>query len=83
MKSEMLSWLREYIKSTPKEVISKEWEEIENMKLGGPNAFEYIEFLHQHYCYHEYLGTVTNQIEIPKNMTPNFSGSFFLHKLAL
>lgn len=30
-KSEMLEWLREYLKTTPKEQIQKEWKEVEDM----------------------------------------------------
>lgn len=84
MKSEMLSWLRNYIKVTPQDQLKKEWGEIENLGFNAPNAFEYISFLNCTYVYpYDSGGFLSNKIKTPENMTPNFSESFFLVNLAL
>lgn len=84
--SNMLGWLKDYLKSTPQEELRKEWEEIEGMGFTGPNAFEYLKALDsiysvqlKEYCPPDKLVCAKDK----KNMTPNFSESFFLCNLAL
>jgi hypothetical protein len=84
MKSEMLSWLQDYIKVTPKEELQKQWSEIENLGFKAPNAYEYLNYLTYAYTYtYDSSGCLLNNIKTPENMTPNFSESFFLVKLAV
>ena len=49
MESEMLNWLKDYLKNTPTDQIKKEWKSIEDLGFKGPIAFEYLDFLHQTY----------------------------------
>lgn len=78
----MLNWLNEYIKTTPLSDIKKEWEEIEEKFPVGVNAFEYLEYSKEAYkiCYKPPIDYGTEKL-IAKNMTSNFSGSFFLLNL--
>ena len=74
----MLNWLEMYIKSTPLSQIKEEWKEIETKFSVGVNAFEYLEYSKEAYkiCYKPPLDYGAEKL-IAKNMTSNFSGSFF------
>lgn len=78
----MLEQLKKYIQDTKPEELKKEWEKIEQLGFTGPKAFEYIEFLNDNYKL--YLPQFCNPkgVNVPENMTPNFSGSFFLLNIA-
>ncbi|MFM6975432.1 MAG: hypothetical protein ACKOW2_01080 [Sphingobacteriaceae bacterium] len=78
----MLDQLKQYFNSTPFAEIKSEWQEIEKQFPSGINASEYL----------EYSATVNNpyyrppiipegELLIAKNLTSNFSGSFFLLNL--
>lgn len=73
MKSEMLEWIKDYFKNTPKAEIQKDWEEADNLNIKGTKAFEYIEFMQN-----TYRLPPGSSLKVPENLTPNFSGSFFL-----
>jgi hypothetical protein len=80
----MLERLKEYLKSTPKEQLKKEWEEIENMGFSSPNAIEYLKTLNTIYSVElkEYgPPQKINCANSTKNMAPIFSESFFLRNL--
>lgn len=78
----MLEQLKKYIRDTKPEDLKKEWEKIEKLGFTGPKAFEYIEFLDDNYKL--LLPGFCNQkkVNVPENMTPNFSGSLFLLNIA-
>lgn len=74
----MLLWLKDYIRNTHKDQIKAEWSKVEAIGFNGPNAFEYLQYLNQiHYPHPREYCTYT-KIIFPKNMTPNFTESFFL-----
>jgi hypothetical protein len=79
----MLEQLKKYILETKPEDIKKEWEKIEQLGFTGPNAFEYIEFLNDNYKLLLPRFCEPKGVKIPENMTPNFSGSFFLLNIAV
>lgn len=82
MKSELLEKLNSYLASTPDAVLEKEWEAIEALKLGGPDVDTFLGFQNQFYYSCEWPHQFAVQIELPQNMTPDFSGSFFLCNIA-
>ncbi|MFL0684031.1 MAG: hypothetical protein ACJLTB_12545 [Algoriphagus aquaeductus] len=69
--------LRHHLKHVDKAKLKQEWAEIEGLKLQGPNAMEYVEFLCRHYSA-EISPCAFEEIEVKSNMTPDFSESFFL-----
>ena len=77
MESEMLMWLESYFQNTPKSQIQEDWKSIKDLKFQGPNAFEYLDFLNQTYCYEPPQGYILNPSKISNCQTPNFSESFF------
>ncbi|MBV7533041.1 hypothetical protein [Chitinophaga sp. sic0106] len=80
MKSEMLARLTEYLDNTSIEQLRKDWEEINCLEINSPNVFEYLDFLDGYSCNLE--GCLSEEIKVPENMVPNFSGSFFLCNIA-
>jgi hypothetical protein len=83
MKSEMLQWLRDYIKETPAQQIQKEWQEIESLGLEGPNAFDYFDFLEYVYCPEPDIQCYNDNIKLSNKKTLMYSGSFFFTKFVL
>ncbi len=78
MKSEMVNWLREYLRDTPAEEVKKDWKEIEELGLRGPNAYDYLEFMSDSYCKVSYPPPrEENEVDLISKMTPEFSESFF------
>jgi glycine cleavage system aminomethyltransferase T len=76
MENSWIEELRHHLKNADKAKLKQEWAEIEALKLQGPNAMEYVEFLCRHYSA-EIGPCAFEEIEVKSNMTPNFSGSFF------
>lgn len=76
MKNSWIEELRDHLKNEDKAKLKQQWAEIEALKLEGPNALEYVEFLCRHYTA-EISPCATDGIEVKSNMTPNFSESFF------
>ena len=73
----MLEQLKKYLKETKRNEIQEDWKKIEQMGFKGPNAFEYIGFLEDKYRLLLPQYCHPKGVKIPKNMTPDFSGSFF------
>lgn len=78
----MIEQLKKYFQDTKPEDLKREWEKIEQLGFTGPNAFEYIEFLNDNYKLYLPQFSNPNEVIVPENMTPNFSGSFFLLNIA-
>jgi hypothetical protein len=78
----MLEQLKKYIRETSSDELRQEWEKVEQLGFTGPNAFEYIEFLNDNYKLFLPRFCEPKGVKIPENMTPNFSGSFFLLNIA-
>lgn len=78
--SQMLQWLKEYIKNTPQEKIRENWEAIRSTEIESPNAFEYLKYLRECYCYEKSPDSYSfNQSE---KYDSNFLESFFLLRIA-
>ncbi len=79
----MLSGLKDYLRNTSRKEIVSEWNRIESLGFSGPNAFEYLQYLNQVHFPHLREFCTSTEINYPKNMTPNFSGSVFLCNIVL
>lgn len=79
----MIEQLKKYFQDTEIEEIKSEWNKIEQLGFTGPTAFEYVEFLDENYKFLLPQFCHPKGINIPENMTPNFSGSFFFCNIAL
>jgi hypothetical protein len=76
MKNSWFEEFRQYLDSTDDATLRAEWAKVEAMGFQGPNAFEYVEYLCRYYTAKR-VPCHIEELEIPANMTPNFSGSFF------
>lgn len=79
----MLEQLRKYIQETEIEAMKREWHKIEQLGFTGPNAFEYLEFLNENQRISFSRFYRPKKINVPKNMAPDFLGSFFLLNIAI
>ncbi|MDQ3191287.1 MAG: hypothetical protein M3Q58_06820 [Bacteroidota bacterium] len=81
MESNMLSWLKDYLNSTPLEQVKKEWNEVEELGLRGPNVYEYLDFLEESYYDCTWLPPEI-ELEMPKKRDSEFFGVFFFATFA-
>lgn len=82
MENSWIEELRQHLKNEDKAKLKQDWAEVEALKLQGPNAREYVEFLCRHYSAE--IGPCTlEETEVKSNLTSNFSGSFFFRNIAV
>ena len=79
----MLVKLREHFEKTPFDQLKAEWEKVEKMGFQGPKAFEYIDYICEFHSPTAERSCLPDGLLIPQNITPNFSGYFFLRNIAI